>query len=373
MSNVRPPDAITRLQAAAAALREKGTDALLLTPGADQFYLTGFEHTHAFKRLLALVLKADGSGSWITPQMNEAQVREFALPEHPVRAWGDGEGYLPALKEALAGVRSVAFDDEARAAFLLDLLDVAPGTRLSRASDITHGLRIRKSPAELELMRYAGKTVDDAIPAAIRFCTAGRTEEEVAELLQAELLRSSQESTIGFTIIASGPNSAFPHHDTGRRKLEPGDVVIVDYGTRYRGYNSDITVTCSVGEPADPEVRKVYRIVWEAQQKALEAVRPGLPCQEIDRAARGVIEGAGYGKYFIHRTGHGLGIQIHEPPFMLEGNEERLEEGMVFSVEPGIYLPGRFGVRLEVIASVAADGVSLINAPRVGELPIAHG
>jgi D-alanyl-D-alanine dipeptidase len=362
-----------RLSAAAERLRATGTDALLLTPGADQFYLTGFEHTHAFKRLLALILKADGSANWITPQMNESQVREFALPGHPVRAWGDEETYLPALRDALAGIKSVAFDDEARSAFLLDLLDAAQSTQLRRASDVTRSLRIRKTPAELELMRYAAKTVDDAIPTAVSLCVAGRTEEEVAELLQAELLRSSTESTIGFTIIASGPNGAFPHHDTGRRKLEEGDVVIVDYGTRYRGYNSDITVTCSVGEPRDPDVRKIYRIVWEAQQKALETVRPGAACQEIDRAARRVIEAAGYGEYFIHRTGHGLGIQIHEPPFMLEGNEERLEEGMVFSVEPGIYLPGRFGVRLEVIASCGSDGVSMINAPRVGELPISPG
>lgn len=364
------PESASRLARAAAALRDRSIDALLLTPNADQFYLTGFEHGHAFRRLLALILKADGSGSWITPLMNESQVKEFALPEHPVRGWGDGEGYLPALREALQGVGSVAFDEEARAAFLLDLLDVAPGTRLHRAGEITRELRIRKTPAELELLRHAGRVVDETIEKAISFCVAGRTEEEVDELLRAALLAHSEDSTIGFTIVASGPNGANPHHDTGRRVLEQGDLVILDFGTRYHGYNSDITVTCSVGEPKDPEARKVYRIVWEAQQAALEAIRPGVTGEEVDRAARSVIEAAGYGEYFIHRTGHGLGIQIHEPPYMVAGNQERLEEGNVFSIEPGIYLPGRFGVRLEVIASVAADGVSLINAPRVSQLPV---
>jgi Xaa-Pro dipeptidase len=146
--------------------------------------------------------------------------------------------------------------------------------------------------------------------------------------------------------------------------------VILDYGTRLNGYHSDITVTCSVGEPADAEVRKVYRVVWEAQQKALEAVRPGVRCEAVDRAAREHITNAGYGEYFIHRTGHGLGMQVHEPPFIVGGNPLSLEEGMVFSVEPGIYLPRRFGVRLEVITAVGATGAELINAPRVGELPV---
>jgi Xaa-Pro aminopeptidase len=360
-----------RLERAASALRDAGVDALLLTPGADLFYLTGLEHTHAFKRLLALVLRADGSAAWITPAMNVPQVREHALSGQPVRSWTDDEGYLPALQERTAGLKTIAFDDEARAAFLLDLLFVAPEVRVRKAGDVMRALRSRKDAAELETLRAAGRTVDETIPEAIAFCRPGRREIEVDEDLRAALGRRSPESSVAFTIVASGPNAALPHHETGARKLQQGDVVVLDYGTRLNGYHSDITVTCSVGEPADPEVRKVYRVVWEAQQKALEAVRPGVPCEAVDRAAREHITAAGYGEYFIHRTGHGLGLQLHEPPFMVGGNTEPLEEGMVFSVEPGIYLPDRFGIRLEVIASVAAGGVSLINAPRVGELPIA--
>ncbi|HEU4754195.1 MAG TPA: Xaa-Pro peptidase family protein [Armatimonadota bacterium] len=359
-----------RLKRATAALQAAGVDALLLMPGPDMFYLTGFEHTHAGRRLLGFLLRADGSHLWIAPAMNVAQVEATGLAGSAIRGWTDGESYLPALREATSGLGTLAFDEEARAEFLMDLQAVSPGVRVEKASRVMRGLRVRKDAAELELMRAAGRTVDQTIPEAIALCRPGRTEAEIDEGLRKALLRRSPESQVAFTIIAGGPNSAFPHHDTGTRAVQPGDVVILDYGTRLEGYHSDITVTCSAGEPADPEVRKVYRVVWEAQQKALEVVRPGVPCGEIDRAARGHIEAAGYGEFFLHRTGHGLGLQIHEPPFLLPGSTEPLEEGMVFSVEPGIYLPGRFGIRLEVIASVAADGVSLINEPRASELPV---
>jgi D-alanyl-D-alanine dipeptidase len=357
-----------RLSRAAASMKVAGVDALLLCPGADLLYFTGFEHGHAGERLLALVLRAGGSSRWIVPAMNVPQVEAHALPGQAIRAWTDAEWYPPALKEMLSGAQHVAFDDEGRAAFLLDLLSLTPPPRVSRASTVTRALRIRKDPAELAALREAGRTVDETIGAAVSYCRPGRREADVDSDLRAALLRRSPESAVAFTIIASGPNSSLPHHETGGRVIERGDVVVVDYGTRRRGYLSDITITCSVGEPADPEVRKVYRTVWEAQQAALRAVRPGVTCGDIDRAARAVIEAAGYREYFTHRTGHGLGVQGHEPPFLVGGNPERLEEGMVFSIEPGIYLPGRFGVRLEVIASVGSSGAELINAPSAQEL-----
>ena len=224
---------------------------------------------------------------------------------------------------------------------------------------------MRKDAAELATLRAAGATVDQTIPEAIALCRPGKRECDIDEELRAALLRRSPESAVAFTIVASGPNGALPHHDTGTRELRHGDCVILDYGTRLNGYHSDITVTCSVGEPADAEVRKVYRVVWEAQQKALEAVRPGVRCEEVDRAAREHITNAGYGEFFIHRTGHGLGMQVHEPPFIVGGNTAMLEEGMVFSVEPGIYLPGVTGVRIEDIVVLESDGVRrLTQAPR---------
>lgn len=365
----------SRLRRAADALNRADLDAMLLCPGADLFYLSGFAHTHGYERLLALVLRRDGSSRWIAPAMNLAQIQPHALPDQPVRGWGDAEGYLPALREALAGARGVAFDDEARAGFLLDLLHTAaPGARVHKASNVMRGLRLRKDAAELDSLRRAARTVDETIPVALSLCRPGRTEADIDRDLREALLRHSSQSTVGFTIIASGPNGALPHHETARRTIERGDVVILDFGTvEPDGYRSDITVTCSVGEPTDPEVRRVYRAVYDAQQAALRAARPGVRCEDVDRAARSVIEAAGYGEYFLHRTGHGLGLQGHEPPYLVGGNAGVLEEGMVFSIEPGIYLPGRFGVRLEVIATTTAGGVSLINAPSAAEMPVAGG
>jgi Xaa-Pro aminopeptidase len=361
-----------RLAHVVEAMNQSDLDALVLTPGASMFYLSGFEHGHAAERLLALVVKRDGSSSWIVPAMNAPQVQSHVVAGQSVRAWTDAETYLPALRDAVTGARTIAFDDEARAAFLMDLTALAPQAILRKASAILRPLRARKAPDELARLRAAGKAVDDTIPHAIALCRPGRREADVDADLRRALLARAPDSAVAFTIVASGPNAALPHHETGSRVLQQGDVVILDFGTREPGgYHSDITVTCAVGEPADPDVRRVYRTVWQAQRAAIDAVKPGVSGQAIDRAARSVIEEAGYGPQFLHRTGHGLGLQVHEPPYMVEGNSEPLEEGMVFSIEPGIYLPGRFGVRLEIIASVSRDGVSLINAPSAPELPIA--
>lgn len=360
-----------RLRRAAAALTSSGSDALLVVPGADLTYMTGFEHTHAGERLLAFLLRADGSLMWVVPAMNVEQVRAVGLGTDDIYSWTDAETYLPALRAATDGVRSLAFDDEARAAFLMDLRELSPGVDVRKAGSVMRGLRIRKDAAELEAMRAAARTVDDTIQEAIGLCVPGRRETEIEDDLRRALLRRSPESAVAFTIVAGGANSAFPHHETGTRQLERGDVVILDFGTRRHGYHSDITVSCAAGEPADPEVRKVYRTVWEAQQQALAAVRPGVTCAAVDRAARDHIAAAGYGEHFLHRTGHGLGLQIHEPPYLVGGGREILEEGMVFSIEPGIYLRDRFGVRLEVIASVTAEGVALLNHPSAPELPVA--
>lgn len=345
-------------------------DLLLLLPGPDLLYLSGFTHGHAGERLLCLAVTRDGNSRWIVPAMNVEQIAAHVLPEQKVQSWTDAEGYLPALKQVIKGVRSVGFDDEGRAGFLLDLLAVAPVAHVRKASTILRYLRLRKDAAELAALRAAARTVDDTIGDAFALCQPGRREGEVDQGLRQLLLSRSPESAVAFTIVASGPNSALPHHETADRALQQGDVVVLDFGTRQAGYHSDITVVCSVGEPADPQVRNIYRIVWEAQQAALATVRPGTACDAVDRAARAVIESAGYGQHFLHRTGHGLGLQLHEPPFLVGGNSELLEEGMVFSVEPGIYLPGRFGVRLEVIATVTATGVELINAPSRRELPV---
>jgi Xaa-Pro aminopeptidase len=365
----RFPDRLVRVTS---ALRDAGVDVLLLTPGASMFYLSGFEHGHAAERLLALVIRADGASSWIVPAMNVPQVEAHALSGQNVRGWTDGESYLPALRDAVEGAGAIAFDDEARSAFLMDLMAVAPRAALHKASAIVRQLRMRKDADELARLRAAGKVVDDTIAHAVALCRAGVRECDVEAELRAALAKRSPNSAVAFSIVASGANAALPHHETGQRLLQKGDVVILDFGVREAGgYHSDITVTCAIGEPADPEVRRVYKTVWQAQRAAIEAVRPGVPCEAIDRAARSVIEEAGYGPRFLHRTGHGLGLQVHEPPYMVAGNRELLEEGMVFSIEPGVYLADRFGVRLEIIASVGKHGVELINEPSSPEIRIA--
>jgi Xaa-Pro aminopeptidase len=358
-----------RLRRAAAAMDAGSVDVMLLCPGADLLYFTGFEHGHAGERLLALVLRRNGSSYWVVPAMNVPQVVGHALPGQNVRPWSDAEWYGPALREAVKEASTVAFDNEARAGFLLDILAAAPSARVVGAGTVTRSLRIRKDRAEIDALRAAARTVDETIPEAIALCRPGRRESDVDRDLRAALLRRSPESTVAFIIIASGSNSALPHHETADRELRAGDVVVLDFGTRSAGYLSDITVTCSIGQPADAEVEKVYGVVREAQQRAVDAVRPGATCGEVDRAAREVIERAGYGAFFLHRTGHGLGVQGHEPPFILPGSAELLEEGMVFSIEPGIYLSRRFGVRLEIIVTVTRDGVELINAPSAKKMP----
>ena len=216
-----------------------------------------------------------------------------------------------------------------------------------------------KDPDELERLRAAARGADAAFGEVVRLRFAGRRELDVAADL-ARLLRDHGHELVDFTIVGSGPNSASPHHEAGERTIEPGDAVVMDFGGVAGGYCSDITRTVFVGEPTE-EQRHVYDVVREAQQAAFEAIGPGVACETVDGAARAVIEQAGYGERFIHRTGHGIGIEVHEPPYIVQGNATPLAPGMTFSDEPGIYLPDRFGVRIEDQVEVTAEGARRLN------------
>ena len=220
-------------------------------------------------------------------------------------------------------------------------------------------LRAVKDADEIERLAAAGAAADTSLEEIVQVRFAGRTENEVAADLAA-LLRKHGHSQVDFTVVGSGPNGANPHHEAGERTIQDGDMVVLDFGGLKDGYGSDTTRTVHVGEPTDEE-REVYEIVKQAQQAGFEAVRPGVACQEIDRAARKVIADAGYGEYFIHRVGHGIGVTTHEPPYMVEGEERLIEPGMCFSIEPGIYLPQRFGVRIEDIVVATEDGGRRLN------------
>jgi Xaa-Pro aminopeptidase len=240
-----------------------------------------------------------------------------------------------------------------RASHLLLLQEAIPNASFVDASLAVRPLRERKSDDELRVLQSAADAADQAMRAAFAACRAGVTENEVGEAAAAGFRAAGSEVT--FTIAGAGPNGAFPHHHTGATVIEDGDAIVLDIGGRLGGYSSDITRMAFVGEPTERYL-EVHGVVESAVQAALAAAKPGATCHDVDAAARKTIEDAGYGEYFVHRTGHGLGISVHEPPWIMRGEDVELEEGMVHSIEPGIYLQGEFGVRLEEIVHVTADG-----------------
>jgi D-alanyl-D-alanine dipeptidase len=256
-----------------------------------------------------------------------------------------------------------AVTDRTWAVHVLALQSVARDARFVPASRSLPPLRAVKDAGELEALARAGAAADAVFEEIVASPFAGRTEQDVAGEL-ADLLRANAHDVVDFTIVGSGPNAASPHHEASDRRIRPGEAVVLDFGGFVEGYGSDITRTVAVGE--GPEgFEEVYETVRRAQEAAMEAVGPGVPARDVDRAARDVIEDAGFGPFFIHRTGHGIGLETHEDPYIVGTNETPLREGMTFSIEPGIYLEGRFGVRIEDIVVVTADGARRFNqAPR---------
>ncbi len=312
------------------------------------------------ERLTALVLAAGRDPTLVVPRLERPEAEKAAgAPAMAMVDWLDGSDPYAATASLLDGDSRYAISDSAWALHLLGLQRAMPGSSYLSLTDGLPMLRAVKDERELALLGAAGAGADASFVDILTARFAGRTENEVAADLAALLLKHGH-SQVDFTIVASGPNGANPHHGAGSRTIQPGDTVVLDFGGLRDGYGSDTSRTVSVGEPS-PEVRTVYEIVRQAQQAAFEAVRPGVTCQEIDRVARRVISDAGYGEYFIHRVGHGIGLSTHEPPYLVEGEQQPLVPGMCFSIEPGIYLPGRFGVRIEDIVTVTEDGGRRLN------------
>jgi Xaa-Pro aminopeptidase len=278
-----------------------------------------------------------------------------------VITWVDGDNPYAAVADRLAGSDRVAVSDLTPALHVLAIRDAMAGVDQVLAGPIVRELRMRKDAAEIEALREAGAAIDRVharVPGLLR---VGRTEAEVGADIAAAIVEEGH-ARADFVIVASGPNAASPHHEVSDRVIESGDVVVVDIGGPIAaGYNSDSTRTYSIGEPGDADVEATYRVLQEAQQAAVDAVRPGVSAESIDAAARDVIAAAGYGEFFIHRTGHGIGLDVHEEPYIVSGNELILEPGMAFSVEPGIYHHGRWGARIEDIVVVTEDGVESFN------------
>jgi D-alanyl-D-alanine dipeptidase len=338
---------------AAAKLRERGFAALLVSPGADLVYLAGYQ-IFSSERLTCLVLDRDGKATLVCPEF-EAPRAAVAAPDIERSTWGETDDPYAVVAALVRATGPVAVADQMWAEFLLTLQRALPDRAFAVASLITRGLRMRKDAAEIEALRLVSESADRAYARVLKRPFAGRTEREIGADL-AELLRAEGHDEVGFTIVASGPNGASPHHEAGDRRIAEGDTVVLDFGGAMRGYRSDITRTVHVGGTAGREEQNVHDVVRRAQQAGYTAARKDASAESVDAAARRVIDDAGYGEFFIHRTGHGIGLDGHEHPYLVRGNRESLEPGMAFSIEPGIYLPGRFGVRIEDIAVIDADG-----------------
>jgi Xaa-Pro aminopeptidase len=365
-----------RLKSAAEATAAAGLAGLVITPGYDLRYLLG-SRAQTFERLTALVIpgvggqeRSDpgmGSGepTVVVPRMELASLKESAVLELglSVRDWVDGQDPYRLVAEALGGVPgspvATAVTDSMPALHLLPLADVL-GVVPILATDVLRRLRMVKDAAEIDALRKAGAAIDRVHARVPEFLVPGRTEADVAADI-ARAIVAEGHSEVAFIIVGSGPNGADPHHECSDRELKAGDMVVVDIGGPYDpGYNSDSTRTYSIGEP-DPEVARRYSVLQQAQRAAVEAVRPGVTAEQVDAAARDVLAAAGLAEAFVHRTGHGIGLSVHEEPYIVAGNDLALEEGMAFSVEPGIYFPGEWGARIEDIVVVTGDGAMAVN------------
>jgi len=356
-------DYAARQQAARKRMGAQQIDLLAIAPSDDLQYLLGYV-PHPDERPTYLLLDAGGA-AFVVPSLNATEAASRVTL--PMFEYTDAEGPANALTAAARSLggnapRRIAVSDAMRADFVLTLQAAYPDARLGLGSLVLAPLRMRKSAEEIELIKRSARDVDQAMRDAWAACRVGATEREVGEAAAASFRRSGSEEVL-FTQVASGPNGTFPHHASGDRTLRAGDAVTFDLAGLREKYASDLTRTAVVGKPTARHL-EVHRTVDAAVVAGMEAARPGRLLKDVDLAARGVIERAGYGQYFIHRVGHGLGLGVHELPSVTHLNTQPIEEGMVFSVEPGIYLPGEFGVRLEEIVYITRDG-----ARRVSELP----
>lgn len=350
-----------RLSALRAQMKATGTGLLAVGPGSHMEWVLGFHPMPDERPCLLLV--SPTKEAFLMPALNADGTREHT--DISFFNWSDDQGPDKALKEALEAIGAtapgvVALDETMRADFALLLLHALPDDTKSEFTPATlGGLRMRKDASEYEKLKMNAGIADRAMQKAFATLRAGLSENEVAAEIRAHF--SSEGADPKFWIVGAGGNGAFPHHHTGDRIIQKGDAVVIDIGGRKDGFPSDITRMAVVGE-APEGYAEVHAIVEKAVQAALKAARPGVKAKEVDAAARSVITEAGYGAYFVHRTGHGMGIDGHEPPYITATSETVLEEGMVFSIEPGIYLPGRFGIRLEDIVILRADGPEIFSS-----------
>jgi len=357
-----------RLRRAQELAVERGLDGLLIGVGPDLAYLTGYRAL-ALERLTMLVIGRGWPPALVVPRLEEAAAAAGVRTDIPILTWAETyDPYSLVFSQVAPRHARLAVSDTLWASHLLRLQQVLRETRFEPASRVLRELRMRKDAEEIGLLRAAAHAADRVVAAIAAGPLVGRTESDVSREVRDRLVTEGHDEA-SFWIVASGPNSASPHHHPGDRRIEPGDPVVLDIGGTIAGYGSDITrtlwVTGDRGREPDPAFRALYATLQTAQADAVEAVRPGVPAERVDAVARAVITEAGFGEQFIHRTGHGIGLEGHEDPYLVAGNEEPLDVGMTFSVEPGIYVEGRYGARIEDIVVCAESGPIVLNeAPR---------
>ena len=359
---IDPSTFAARLTAAQDASRALGIDALLVTPGADLRYLCGYD-AKPLERLTCLIVPAVGDPVLVLPGLETlaAQASPVGALGLSMRPWTETDDAVSIVAEHLGSPGECAVDDRMWAEKLLAFQSALPKTRFGRAGRVIHELRMRKGVAEVEALARAGAAIDAVHAQVAPLLRAGRSEREIGRDI-AELILQAGHAGVEFVIVGSGPNSASPHHDLSDRVLQPCDVVVVDIGgTMPDGYVSDCTRTYVVDEAPEGFLEE-YAALEAAQEAARAATGPGVTCSAVDAAARDVLADAGLGEFFVHRTGHGIGLEAHEEPYIVAGNDRPLEPGMAFSIEPGFYRTGRYGARLEDIVVCTESGYRSMNA-----------
>ena len=359
LANLYPAD---RLHRARQATARAGLDALLISPGADLRYLTGYD-AKPLERLTCLVLPADGDPFLLVPALEELAAKASPAGDLGIEITGWGETddpYALVAARLPAGTARVGVDNRMWAEKTIAFRAQLPGARQELAGAVLNGLRMHKTPEEAAALRRAGAAIDRVHARMGEWLRAGRTEREVGRDI-ADAIIAEGHIRVDFVIVGSGPNSASPHHELSDRTILPGGPVVVDIGgTTLDGYCSDSTRVYAVGEPP-AEFRRLHDVLLSAQRAQTDAVRPGITAGQLDAVGRDIITDAGYGPHFIHRTGHGIGLESHEEPYIVTGNPLPLAPGMAFSVEPGIYLPGRYGARIEDIVICTEEGGERLN------------
>ncbi|MCW5933097.1 MAG: aminopeptidase P family protein [Fimbriimonadia bacterium] len=359
-----------RAQALQQAMWSQGVDMFLAATSVNMLYLSGFQEP-PLERLMFLAVPRESEPFWFVPDLSMQSASEnpagWAIGYH----WHDSAGPMGTL-QAFAQAQNLpagvfAIDDEMHASALLMLQEALPAALFRPGGELIASVRAVKDDLEHGLMLEAARLTDDALVSGFELCAPGHTEWAVALAIQRALHEMGSKLAFGIPMVGAGENSAKPHYNTGHRAFQEGDVVVIDFGGMYEGYCSDITRAVCIGQ-ASEEARKVYRIVYKSHEAARKAAKPGVLGSDIDRAARAVIEAAGYGDYFVHRTGHGIGLAVHEPPYIAQTYSKPIEEGHCFTVEPGIYLPGKFGVRIENVYFMAAEGAVSLNAEPPSEI-----